>query len=250
MTAPFPIDLAQARGADTPRSPALVAWVDGVGAFLLCFDDAISLGGLAGRADVRIAADLATEHANVKRSGEGYVVESTSPALVVSENSRRAGGVSPPSASRAISLSSPSKSTNRSALRGSGRVVVGQTDLNNGDELLLYREGGSGVRLRFCRPNVLTSTAVLTLASEHRTEPRFDGIVMFAEACVLGPNPDAHVRCKEWEESVLLFRREGELWAKSATPLSVGDKAATQLVRLHPGDYLSAPGISFRLEAP
>jgi hypothetical protein len=247
MSAPFPIET---RDESATMARRVVAWIDGVGAFLLCFDDAISLGGLAGRADVRIAADLASDHATVKRSGEGYVVESSAPALIASETTRRAGGVSPPSTSRAVSPPSSFKGTNRSALRGSGRVVDGQTDLNNGDELLLYREGGSGVRLRFCRPNVLTSTAVLTLASEHRTEPRFDGIVMFAEACVLGPNTDAHIRCKESEESVLLFRREGELWAKSATPLSVGDKATTQLLQLHPGDYVSAPGISFRLEAP
>ena len=224
MSAPFPIQ--------TSRDPAnmagrIVAWVDGVGAFLLCFDDVISIGGFAGKADVRIAADLASQHAHIKRSGEGYVVESSAPAVVASENSRRAGGVSPPSMSKGVA---------RSALRGSGRVVDGQTDLNNGDELLLYREGGAGVRLRFRRPNVLTSTAVLSLASEHRTEPRFDGIVLFAEACVLGPSSDAHVLCRHWEQSVLLFRREGELWAKSAAPLNVGDKATEGPVQLHPGD--------------
>ena len=238
MSAPFPIETRRDAATMAGR---IVAWVDGVGAFLLCFDDSLSIGGLAGRADVRIAADLASEHVRVKRSGEGYVVESSAPALVVTESSRRAGGVSSPSSSKAA---------NRSALRGSGRVVDGQTDLNNGDELLLYREGSSGVRLRFCRPNVLTSTAVLSLASEHRTEPRFDGIVLFAEACVFGPNSDSHIRCRHWEESVLLFRRDGELWAKSAVPLTVADKPAEGLVQLHPGDYVTAPGISFRLEAP
>lgn len=247
MSAPFPIE--------TSHDPAImagriVAWVDGVGAFLLCFDDAISIGGFAGKADVRIAADLASEHATVERSGEGYVVESTAPAVVASDNSRRAGGVSPPSFSRDVSPPSSSKGVFRSALRGSGRVVAGQTDLNNGDELLLYREGGSGVRLRFRRPNVLTSTAVLSLASEHRTEPRFDGIILFAEACVFGPGTDSHVRCRHWEQSVLLFRREGELWAKSAATLSVADAVADgPVVRLHPGDHVTAPGISFRLEA-
>jgi len=237
MSAPFPIETPHDAATMAGR---IVAWVDGVGAFLLCFDDSISIGGLAGKADVRIAADLDSEHARVKRSGEGYVVESSAPALVASET-RRAGGVSPPSIS--------SIGSTRSALCGSGRVVDGQTDLNNGDELLLYRESGSGVRLRFRRPNVLTSTAVITFASEHRTEPRFDGIVLFAEACVFGPNTDAHLLCRHWEQSVLLFRRDGDLWAKSAAPLSLGDKATEGPVQLHPGDYVTAPGISFRLEA-
>jgi hypothetical protein len=207
---------------------------------LLSFGDSLSIGGLAGRSDLRLGADLVSDHATISRSGEGYVVEANGAALIASETSWRAGGVSPPSAPQAAA---------RSALRGSGRVVQGRADLNNADELLLYRDGGSGVRLRLRRPNVLTSTAVLTLASEHRTEPRYDGIVLFAEACVLGPGVEAHIRCRHWEQSVLLFRRDGELWAKSDTPLTVSGKEARSPVRLHPDDHVTSPGISFRLEA-
>lgn len=221
MTAPFPV----AAPPEPAASQRLVAWVDGAGAFLICLGETATIGGLAGWSDVRLTADLSARHAAVHRSGEGYVVEATGPAVVASETSVH------------------------STRRGSGRAVQGRTDLNNGDELLLYREGGGGVRLRFARPNALTATATLSVASDHRTEPRYDGVVLMAEACLLGPGREAHVRCREWAETVLLFRREGGLWCKSPLPLSVGGSPVSGPAPVTAGDYVTGPGISFRLEA-
>jgi hypothetical protein len=221
MTAPFPV----AAPPEPTASQRLVAWVDGAGAFLICLGETATIGGLSGKSDVRLTADLSARHAAVHRSGEGYVVEATGPAVVASETSVH------------------------STRRGSGRTVQGRTDLNNGDELLLYREGGGGVRLRFSRPNALTGTAVLSVASDHRTEPRYDGIVLMTEACLLGPDREAHIRCRNWEETVLLFRRDGGLWCKSPLPLSIGGEPAGGPAPVTAGDYVTGPGISFRLEA-
>ncbi|MGC1273269.1 MAG: hypothetical protein WBC44_06145, partial [Planctomycetaceae bacterium] len=205
MTAP-----TSALAVNEPTAPGgrLVAWVDGAGAFLLCLNDAATLGGLAGTADVRLTSDLAARHAAIQRSGEGYVVDATGPTIVACDASGRAGGVSPPR-------------TSRSRSHGSGRIVQGRTNLNHNDELVLYRDGGGAVRLQFRRPNALTATATLVVASDHRTEPRYDGVVLLAEACVFGPGVDSHIRCREWEETVLLFRRDGRLWCKSALRLVV-----------------------------
>ena len=221
MTAPFPVS-APREPAD--RSDRLVAWVDGAGAFLICLAETTTFGGMAGTADVRLTTDLASTHAAVHRSGEGYVVEATGPAVVACDAAGHSGR------------------------RGSGRVVRGRTDLNNGDELVLYRDGGSGVRLRFRRPNPLTATAVLTVASEHRTDPRYDGVILLADACLLGPGQEAHIRCREWEETVLLFRRDGGLWCKSTLPLSVGGSRIAGPAQVKSGDHVTGPGISFRLE--
>jgi hypothetical protein len=223
MSAPFP-----ASAPTEPTTQRLVAWVDGVGAFLLCLGDTATLGGLSGRSDIRLAADLAPRHATIVRSGERYVVEATEPALVAREG--RAVGVSP-------------------ASRASGRVVQGRTDLNDGEELLLYREGSSGVRLRFRQPNVLTATAALAVASDHRTEPRYDGIVLLADACVLGPRRDAHIVCRGWEETLLLFRRDGQLWCKSPVPLAIDGTPAGGSAPVEAGSHVTGDGISFRLEA-
>lgn len=234
MTAPTP-----ALAVNKPTAPGgrLVAWVDGAGAFLLCLNDAATLGGLAGTADVRLTSDLSSHHAAILRSGEGYIVEAIGPTLIASDSSKQAGGVSSPSA------------TSRSRSHGSGRVVEGRTNLNHNNELVLYREGGGAVRLRFRRPNPLTATATLAVVSDHRTEPRYDGVVLLAEACVFGPGGDSHIRCREWEDTVLLFRRDGRLWCKSESPLEVNGRATSGPTPVGAGDYVMAPEISFRLES-
>ena len=240
MTAPFPVSMSPEFAADGQR---LVAWVDGAGAFLLCLGETVTLGGLAGRADVRLTADLSARHASIHRSGEGYVVEATGPAVVASEPAVASGrgGLNGSAA--------PGSRRRGSGRRGSGRAVEGRTDLNSGDELVLYREGGGAVRLGFRRPNALTATAVLSIASEHRTEPRYDGILLLADACVLGPGPECHVRCREWQETVLLFRRDGGLFCKSPLPLVVDGRPVKGAVPVEAGDHVTGPGISFRLEA-
>lgn len=203
----------------------MVAWVDGVGAFLLCLDETTTLGGLSGQSDVRIAANLAGLHAKLQRSGEGYLIEAIDPTVV-------AGGAS-----------------GKVAGRGSGRVVEARTDLNNGDEIVLFRENSEGVRLRFSHPNALTSTAVLTIESDHRSQPRYDGTILLAEACLLGPGADAHIRNRQAEGTVTLFRRDDDLWCRSDRALSVGGRAAAGPFRVRSGDFVEGPGISFRLEA-
>ncbi len=237
MTAPLPLEHPQARRAAARRSPdRLIAWVDGAGAFLLCLRDRATLGGMAGGADVRLTSDLTAEHATIERSGEGYVVEAVGPTIIASDLASRAG-VSP------RSMAAPAQR------HGSGRVVEGRADLGNNDELVLYREGGGAVRLRFQRSNPLTATATLSIASDHRTEPRFDGIVLLAEACVLGPGADAHIRCRQWDESVLLFRRGDRLCCKSSQSLEVNGRPVREPAVVGSGDHITAANLSFRLEA-
>lgn len=209
----------------TGDAQRVVAWVDGVGAFLICLPETLTIGGLSGRADVRMAANLLGEHARIKRSGEGYVLEAVGTTLLAR--------VPEPHSSR----------------RGSGRIVEGSTDLSNGDELVLFRDGSEGVRLRFRRPNELTSTAALSIASDHRTEPRYDGIIMLGEACVLGKKTDSHISCRDSEGAIVLFRRDGGLWCRAETPLSLNGSSMTGPFQVHSGGIVEGCGVSFRLEA-
>jgi hypothetical protein len=236
MASPFPINVPACEEGIPRRSERLVVWVDGVGAFLLCLGETTTLGGLAGPAEVRLTADLSSRHASIHRSGEGYVIEAHGPVLVASETR---ASVVPTDADPPGTRS-----------HGSGRIVQSRTNLNQGDELVLFREGGRGVRLRFTQPNPLTGTAILSIASDHRTEPRYEGIVLLAEACVFGPGPEAHVRCREGKETMLLFRRDAALFCKSPLPFTVSGKPGTGLTPVHVGDYVVGAGISFRLENP
>ena len=248
MSAPLPVSPSAAESAPTGR---FVAWIDGVGAYLVCWGGSkealaepvahIRIGGLSGRADVRVAANLGREHAVIHRSGEGYVVEANGPALVATDAGEHWQSQWHTRAQRGS---------------GSGRVVAGRTNLSNGDELVLYQENSTGVRFRFRCPNALTATGVLSLASDHRTEPRFDGIILLAEACLLGPGTDSHIRCPEWPGTLVLFRRDDQIYCKSNMPSVplVGTRNGKEVasvegaIPVESGLHVTGPGISFRLE--
>jgi len=53
----------------------IVAWIDGVGGFLICLGEEVVLGqpSVAG-ADIPVLADLSRRHATIRREGESYVL--------------------------------------------------------------------------------------------------------------------------------------------------------------------------------
>ena len=53
-----------------------------------------------------------------------------------------------------------------------------------------------------------------------------DGIVLMDDTCLLGPTQENHIRCRDWRESVLLYRRDGELWCKSRQEIRIDGQAA------------------------
>jgi hypothetical protein len=148
-------------------------WVDGVGGFLVCLGDEVTLGQstLGNRVDIPIQADLSRVHATIRRRGEGYLID---PHLAVSLDGRR---------------------------------ILETSLLSDGDEIEL----GHGVRLRYRQPHALSGTARLDFLSSHRTKPRCDAILLMAESCVLGPQWNNHVVCRDWSEDVVLFRQDGQL---------------------------------------
>ena len=203
-----------------PQATRLMAWIDGAGAFLLCLSDQVSLGGSSGTADIRLSADLASHHATLQRSGEGYVLSATGPTVVASAGD--------------------------ATRRASGRVIETETDVQHDDEIVMYRENGPSARLRFRRPNPLTATAVLTIENGHRTHPRSDAMLLLADACVIGPGRDAHIRCRHLETPWILFRRQGGLWIKPAPGVSPEHSHAQTL---KPGENVTMGNLLFRLEA-
>ena len=61
-----------------------VLWVDGVGGYLVCPADAVTLGQAFADppADVPLLADVSRRHATIRRDGEGYWLEAERPATV------------------------------------------------------------------------------------------------------------------------------------------------------------------------
>jgi hypothetical protein len=169
----------------TEREPGrrIVAWIDAVGGFLVCLGDEVVLGQPAadGSVDVPFLADLSRRHAIIRREGEAYVL-------------------------------TPLQRTSIDGRPAAETVVL--------RDKCVVRLGDS-VELRFRKPHALSNTAVLEIASHHKTEPAVDGIILMSENCILGPAPHSHVRCPEWTSDLVLFRRGGDLMCRTQAPIEV-----------------------------
>ena len=88
-----------------------------------------------------------------------------------------------------------------------------------------YRlELGSGVRLRFRVPSVLSATAVIDFLSDHRPNRSIDGVILMDQTCLLGPTADNHVVCPDWNETVLFFRKPEGFWGKTQSQMDIDGK--------------------------
>lgn len=201
-------DLMQTQHAPASRH---LLWIDGVGAFLLFHGDRVTVGGPTqdgSSADLSLMANLVRQHAAFVRHREGYILEASGPTVVA------------------------------------GRPVHEQTTLHDKYEIRL----GDRVMLKFELPSVLSTSARIRFLSDHRPSPTVDGVVLMGDTCLLGPGNENHIRCPDWQDSVLLFRRDGEIWCKSRMELFVGAEHVPEGGPLRSGDVVSGPDLRFRIE--
>jgi len=163
--------------ASTLRRARFFLWVDGVGGYLVCEGNEVTLGRAVGgqQVDIPLLGDVSTHHATILRRGEGYLLESRRPT------------------------------------RFRGREVTGAVPLTDGGMIEL----GSSVRLRFRQPHPLSFSALLEVQSPHRTQPPTEGVLLFAGSCVLGPSISSHVVCRDASEELILYRCGGELYGRT-----------------------------------
>ncbi len=158
-------------------------WIDAVGGFLVCLNDEIVLGQpvASGRADVPILADISRRHAVIRREGESYTILPCH------------------------------------KLHLDGEPIVSTAVLRDGSLIEL----GDAVKIRFCRPNPLSATARLDFVSHHRSQPQADAVLLMAATCILGPQPNSHVVCRDWTDDVILFRDGDRLFCRSTGGLEI-----------------------------
>ena len=158
-------------------------WVDAVGGFLVCLAEKVTLGQpvTCGAADVPILGDISSRHARIRRDGEGYLIEAI----------RR--------------------------VRVDGQEVEKMAPLCDESRILL----GEAVRLVFRRPHALSATARLDFDSHHHTQPSADAVLLMADSCVLGPKSSSHVVCRDWNQEVVLYRHNEQLYCRTAGSLKI-----------------------------
>ena len=220
--APAPIALppvlALATGAEvvTPRPTAgptgrFLLWVDAVGGYLVCLDDAVVLGraGAETEADVAVLGDLSRRHALILRDadGSGYRVRAVRATFV------------------------------------NGKSVT-ESPLVDGDVVRL----GSTVEFEFRRPSPFSATARLRIVSRHRLPLAVDGVILMAETCIIGSNRQAHIAAPGLDGPVVLYRQAGGLCCRGPGSFEVDGHACTGRASITTRSGVLGDGYSFSLE--
>lgn len=194
---------------------ALLLWIDGVGCWMVFPRAEVTIGGPVepgasqGGADLCVLANLRRQQGTIERTGESW---------------------------RWIAADSSEPQFLK-------------------DGQIIDVAGKLAMTLRI--PSVLSLTAVLTpgaspwprMFSGRRTPLAVDGIVLMDEVCLLGPGSDAHIPCRDWQETVILFRRNDQLWCRSQGDLIVDGETVSGSRLVGEGAVLGGPGYHFRIES-
>ncbi len=187
-----------------------VLWIDGVGAYLLTDKEEVVIGqAIAGsHADIQIVGDLSRQAAAIRRSGSDYLLQ---PLQTITVN---------------------------------GQAVDRPVLLNDQSEI----QFGDRVRLAFAKPNPLSATATLRLASLNKLRPNVDGILLLAESCVLGPSAGSHVRCPTWSNELLMFRHGDQWFFRTLHEVEVNGKTTKGQIEITEGLRLQGDDFSLTVE--
>lgn len=193
---------------ETPRR--LLCWIDGVGGYLLCLSPRVSLGRATGDAtvDIPLFADVSRLHAYLSRDSEGGYVLE---------------------AVRAVQLN--------------GKTVQ-KAVLKDGDELSI----GTACKLRFRQPLAVSGTARLELISRHRLPLSMEGVILMADACLMGDNTGTHVMVPGLTRPLALVRQGENLAVQCAGPFEIDGVACKGRAPLTMNSTVTADEMRLKLE--
>jgi hypothetical protein len=195
-------------GKEHPRRSLL--WVDAVGGFLVCLEDTITIGqpSPSETLTLPILADLSRRHAVIRRDAGAYVIEPLQRTLI------------------------------------DGREI--KTPYVLADNQLIQL--GENVRIRFLKSHALSMTARLNIESHHKTQPTADAVLLMADSCVMGPNRHCHIRCRDWERDVIVYRQDSQVFCRADEPLSIDGVAAGSSSEIQTGARVEGERFSFAWE--
>lgn len=192
-----------------PPSQRFLLWLDGIGGYLICLGQRITLGQATPDAfvDVPLFADISRMHAALTRDTEGYLLEALRPVQVNGQPAER-------------------------------------TLLRPGDRLTL----GASCQLQFNQPVPVSATARLDLVSGHRLPVAVDRVLLMAETLVLGPDSQAHVSIPELQQPVVLYRYKDGLAVRYAGGFAIDGQSCRERGVLGPHARVSGDDFAFALE--
>lgn len=167
-----------ADGAWTLRGEPRLLLVDGAGSNLLVFRDTVRIGRLKGDAGVDVPIP------GDVHSHHADVVRDGDDYFLVAHAAARVNG------------------------REVRRIL-----LRDGDRITL----GSNGRFTFRKPSAKSGTAVLALSDRCRLPQDVSQVLLFRDACVIGPQLHAHIRTREGATRAVLYEQDGGLRVRPTT---------------------------------
>jgi tetratricopeptide (TPR) repeat protein len=192
-----------------PPAPRYLLWIDGIGGYLLCLGNRVTLGQAAPDAfvDIPLYADISRMHAALTRDSEGYLLEALRPVQI---NGR---------------------SAEKALLRPGDRVTL-----------------GGSCQLHFRQPVPVSATARLDLVSGHRLPLAVDGVILMAETLVLGPGSQVHVSLPELKQPVVLYRHKDGLAVRCPGHMTIDGHSFRERGPLASGARVVGEDFAFALE--
>jgi hypothetical protein len=186
-----------------------ILWIDGIGGYLLWDKPELVLGQAfaESRADIGIVGDLSRQAAALRRVGTDYLLQPLQNTTI-----------------NAVPIDRPQ------LLRDG--MIIGL---------------GNSVRILFRRPNALSGTATLEMASIHRWKPTVDAIVLLADCCILGPRAGSHIPCSDWRSEVLLLPKGSQWQIRTSEEVQIGGEKLRGQLPLPAGTRVRGEDFSFSL---
>jgi hypothetical protein len=172
---PTPVPVNRPRDATGSLRSRFILWVDGVGGYLVCPGNVVTIGQAnpGSTVEIPIMGDLSRQHAAIIRDGEGYSIRSD----------------------REVSVN--------------GRMIR-QGTLRHRDLVRL----GHTVEMRFSLPCPISSTARLDLTSRHRLHLSLAGILLMSDTCVIGSSAQTHVQVPDVAAQLVIYRQGEGLYCR------------------------------------
>jgi hypothetical protein len=185
-------------------------WIDGVGGYLVCLGNRVTLGQATPEAavDIPVFADISRHHATLSRDAEGYLLEAVRPVQV---NGKK----------------------------------VDKTLLQSGDRLTM----GGSCQFVFRQPVPVSASARLDLVSGHRLRLAVDAVLLMADTLVLGPGSQVHVAVPDLKHPLFLFRQKEGLGVRYAGNLTIAGQSFKERAAIVPGVPVVCDDCSLTLES-
>jgi hypothetical protein len=201
---------ASARPGPNPGpSGRCLLWADAVGGYLVCLDDRVTIG--------RAGPDSGAE------------------IPVLGDLSRRHATLTRAGETYVLHAHGPTYVNGR---------LVETTPLRDGDVIRL----GASVELEFRQPSPVSATARLQLLSRHRLPMAVDGVILMAQACIVGPTRQSHIVSPRLSHPVVIFRQGDALWCRATGGFEVDGRPCLSRAALTSRSSVVGEGFSFSLE--